>query len=64
MRAESLRSVITNYTVIITVLEEITEEYKRNFEACCQARGFLTTMEDFKFLFGVTMSEKLFSITD
>lgn len=64
VRAESLRSVITNYNVIMTVLEEIMEEYKGNFEACCQARGVLTTMETFQFLFGVTISEKVFSITD
>ena len=64
VRAESLRSVITNYDVIMSVLEEIMEEYKGNFEACCQARGVLTTMETFQFLFGVTISEKMFSITD
>lgn len=63
VRAESLQSVITNYNVIMTVLEKIMEEYKGNFEACCQARGVLTTMETFQFLFGV-ISEKIFSVTD
>ena len=64
VRAESLRSVITNYGVILTVLEGILEEYRGNFEACCQARGVLTTMETFQFLFGVAISEKVFCITD
>lgn len=64
MRAESFQSVITNSNVIITVLEEIMDEYKGNFEACCQARGVLTTMENYYFLFGVTISEKVFPITD
>ena len=36
----------------------------RNFEACSQARGILTAMEKFHFLFGVIISEKIFSITD
>ena len=61
--AKSLRSVITNYDVIMLVLEEIMEEYKGNFEVCCQARGVLTTMETFQFLFGV-ISEEVFSITN
>ena len=64
VRAESLRSMTTNYNVIMTVLEEILEEYKGNFKACCQARGVLTTMENFHFLFGAMISEKVFSITD
>ena len=64
MRAEFLRSVLTNYTVIMSVLEEIMEEYKGNFEASCQARGVLTTMENFHFLFGVAVSKKVFTITD
>ena len=55
---------ITNYGVILTVLEGILEEYRGNFEACCQARGVLTTMETFQFLFGVAISEKVFCITD
>ena len=50
---------ITNYGVILTVLEGILEEYRGNFEACCQARGVLTTMETFQFLFGVAISESV-----
>lgn len=64
VRAESLRSIILNYTVIMSVLQEIVEEYKGNFEACCQARGILLAMEKFHFLFGIIISEKIFSITD
>lgn len=64
VRAESLRSIILNYTVILAVLQEIVEEYKGNFEACCQARGILAAMEKFHFLFGITLSEQIFSITD
>ena len=45
----------------MSVLKEIVEEYKGNFEVCRQARGVLTTMETFKYLFGVTI---VFSITD
>ena len=63
MTAEYYQSVITSSNVIMTVLEEIMEKYKGNFEACCQARGVLTTMENFHFLFGATISEA-FSITD
>ena len=60
VRAESLRSVIMNYSLIITVLEEIMEEYRGNFEACCQARAILTIMDNFHFLFGIMISEKVF----
>ena len=64
VRAESLRSVILNYSVIHSVLEEIIEEYRGNSEATSQARGIMVTMENFSFLFGVVIGEKLFSITD
>ena len=64
VRAESLRSVILNYSVIHSVLEEIIEEYRGNSEATSQARGIMVTMEKFSFLFGVVIGEKLFSITD
>ena len=64
VRAESLHSVIVNYTVILSVLQEILEEYRGNVEVCSQARGILAAMEKFHFLFGVILSEKIFSITD
>ena len=66
VRAESLKSVILNlnYSVIHAVLEEILEEYKGNSEATCQARGILTIMEKFSFLFGLVVGEMFFSITD
>ena len=63
VRTESLRSVILNYSVIHSVLEEIIEKYRGNSEATSQARGIMVTMEKF-FLFGVVIGEKLFSITD
>ena len=64
VRAESLRSVILNYSVIHEALNEITEEYRGNSEATSQARGIMVTMEKFSFLFGVVIGEQLFSITD
>ena len=64
VRAESLRSVILNYSVIHSVLEEIIEEYRENSEATSQARGIMVIMEKFFFLFGVVIGEKLFSVTD
>ena len=64
VRAESLRSIILNYSVIHSVLEEIIQEYRGNSEATSQARGIMVTMEKFSFLFGVVIGEKLFSITD
>ena len=64
VRAESLQSVILNYSVIHSVLEEIIEEYRGNSEATAQARGIMVTMEKFSFLFGIVIGEKLFSITD
>ena len=33
-------------------------------EATCQARGILTIMEKFSFLFGLVVGEKFFCITD
>ena len=33
--------------MIISVLQEIVEEYKGNFEACCQARGILLAMKKY-----------------
>ena len=64
VRAESLRSVIANYSVIIATLQEILEEYRDKSEACSQARGVIAVMEKFHFLFGVIISEKVFTITD
>ena len=63
VRAESLKSDILNYSVIHAVLEVILEEYKGNSEATCQARGILTIMEKFSFLFGLVVGEMFFSIT-
>ena len=60
VQAESLRSVILNYSIIHSVLEEIMKEYR---EATFQARVIMVTMEKFFFLFGVVIREKLFSIT-
>ena len=53
VRTESLQSIICNYTVILSVLQERVEEHKGNFEACCQARGILDAVEKFHFLFGI-----------
>ena len=64
VRAESLRSIILNYSVIHSVLEKIFKEYSGNSEATSQARGIMITMERFSFIFGVVVEEKLFSITD
>ena len=64
VRAESLRSVVLNYSVIHGALNDIIEEYRGNSEATSQARGIMVTMEKFSFLFGVVVGEQLFSITD
>ena len=64
VRAESLRSILVNYEVITALLEEILEEYKGNSEATCSARGVLAMMEKFCFIFGITLGEKHFRITD
>ena len=64
VRAESLLSVLTNYVVIQSVLEEIVDEYRGNAEATASARGVHAVMEKFSFLFGVTLAEKVFSLTD
>ena len=64
VRAESLRSVLLNYSVIYSALKEIIEEYRGNSEATSQARGIMAIMEKFSFLFGIIVGEKLFTITD
>ena len=64
VRAESLRSVLWNYNVIQSVLEDIVEEYRGNSEATAAARGVQAVMERFSFLFGVTLAEKVLSLTD
>ena len=61
---ESLWSVIANYEVIISLLEERLDEYRGNVEATSVTRGVLATMEKFHFIFGITVSEKVFRITD
>lgn len=53
-----------NYVVIQSVLEEIVDEYRGNAEATASARGVHAVMEKFSFLFGVTLAEKVFSLTD
>ena len=55
---------LTNYAVIISVLLEIVEEYGGNTEATASARGVHAVMEIFSFLFGVMLTEKVFSLTD
>lgn len=60
VRAASMKSVIENYHVIISVLEEIIEEYRGNTEATSSARGVLATIEKFAFLFGIVVAEKFF----
>lgn len=64
VRAESLRSIIANYEVVQQLMEDIIEEYSGVIEAKSVARGILATMERFSFLFGVSVSEKVFTITD
>ena len=64
VRAESLRSVLLNYKVIQSVLEEIVEQYSGITEATSQARGILVIFSKFSFFFGVAVAEKFFSITD
>ena len=64
VRAESLRSVIANYEVLQELMEEIIEEYRGITEATSSAKGILSTMEKFSFLFGVVVSQLFFSITD
>ena len=54
--AESLCSVIVNYPVILSVLEEIVVEYRGNTEATASARGVHAVMEEFSFLFGVILA--------
>ena len=62
--AESLRSLVLNYEVIQSVLDEILVEYSGNMEATAAARGIATVIMKFSFLFGVVVAEKLFSVTD
>ena len=64
VQAESLSSVIANYEVLQELLEEIIEEYQGITEATSSARGILSTMEKFSFLFGLVVSEHFFRITD
>ena len=64
VRAESLRSIIVNYSLIHSVLEEITEEYRGNSEVTSTTRGIMATMEKFSFIFGLVVGERFFSMTD
>ena len=64
VRAEYLRSLVLNYEVIQSVLDEILVEYSGNTEATAAARGIATVMMKFSFLFGVVVAEKFFSVTD
>ena len=45
-------------------MEDIIEEYQGITEATSSAKGILSTMEKVSFLFGVVVSELLFSIAD
>ena len=60
LRAKSLRSVLLNYKVIQSVLEEIVEQYSGNAEATSQGRGILVIFSKFSFFFGVAVAEKFF----
>ena len=61
VRAESLRSIIANYEVVQQLMEDILEGIT---EATSVARAILATMERFSFLFGLSVSERFFAITD
>ena len=62
VRAESLRSIILNCSLIHSVLEEITEEYRGNSEVTSTTRGIMATMEKFSFIFGLVVGERFFSM--
>ena len=55
---------LTNYAVILSVLEEIMDEYRGNAEATASGRGVHAVMGNFSFLFGVMLAEKVFCLTD
>ena len=64
VRAESLRSLLLNYQVILSVLEEILEEYSGTTESKSITRGIVSIIKKFSFLFGLVTAEKFLSITD
>ena len=64
VRAESLRSFLLNYQVILSVLEEILEEYGGSTESKAITRGIASTIKGFSFFFGLAIAEKFLLITD
>ena len=64
VRASSLNSILQNYTVIQKSLDTFADSASRDPEmsACCT--DVATQFEQFNFLFGVALGEKLLSVAD
>ena len=64
VRASSLNSILQNYTVIQKSLHTFADSASRDPEMSARCTGVATQFEQFNFLFGVVLGEKLLSVAD
>ena len=64
VRADSLASVVANYSVLQTSLESFVELSSRDMEMSARVNGIGSQLERFDFLFGVMLGEKFLRLAD
>ena len=63
VKAKSFGSTLTNYEALLETLQEISSS-PGSFEVIAKAGGILSSLENFDVLFGITLGEKFFGLTD
>ena len=64
VKADSLRSVIANYSVLQTSLDIFTDMAARDMEMSARVNGIASQLKKFDFLFGVFLGEKVLKLAD
>ncbi len=64
VKADSLASVLANYSVLQTSLESFAEMASRDMETSARVNGIGAQLDKFDFFFGVMLGEKLLRLAD
>ena len=64
MRADSLASVLANYSVLLASLENFAEMSSRDMEMSARVNGIAYQLGKFDFLFGVMLGKKILRLAD
>ena len=64
VRADSLASVVSNYSVLQSSLDTFSDMAARDMEMSARVNGIASQFEKFDFLFGVMLGEKVLRLAD